>query len=118
MRFELLRDLFCDLALDSEDIVNRTIVMLGPKMRVRSSIDQLRSHAHAISRALHAAFQHVSDPKLSSNFTDVMCRSTFEIHHTGAADHFQIADLGQVGENRSEEHTLNSRHLVISSALF
>src|SRR5437773_642158 len=53
---QLIGDRLCDFALNGEDVIKWTIVMLRPQMRVSARIDQLRAHAHSTARPLHASF--------------------------------------------------------------
>src|SRR5205807_2750959 len=53
---QLIGDRLCDFALNGEDVIKWTIVMLRPQMRVSARIDQLRAHAHSTACPLHASF--------------------------------------------------------------
>ena len=48
-RLQLRGDSLCHFAFDGKNVGELTIVLLRPHMRVSSSIDQLRAHAHVIS---------------------------------------------------------------------
>jgi hypothetical protein len=41
----------------------------------------------------------MGDAELLTNFAQVAGRSALVLHHAGAANHFEIRNLGQVGQN-------------------
>src|SRR6202162_4934724 len=96
---ELIRDRFCDLALNGEHVVEWTIVNLRPHMRVGAGIDQLRVHAHFAGGTLDTAFEQVRDAELLSNLAQIACNTAFVLHYRRAADDLQVCDLGQVGQD-------------------
>jgi hypothetical protein len=67
LRLQLVGDAFGDLALDGEDIGQIAIVGLRPEVSVVAGIDQLRDHAHLVSRPLDAAFDHMRHAQLLRN---------------------------------------------------
>ncbi len=68
-------------------------------MPVGSRIDQLRVDAHAIARALNASFHDMRDAELLANLAQVAREPRSCIALRGAADHFQIRDLGQISQD-------------------
>ena len=50
-------------------------------------------------RSLHAAFQEMRYAKLFPDLAQVAPRRLPISHHTGAADDFEVGDLGQVGQD-------------------
>ena len=56
---KLVRHGFGNLALDRENIIQWTMVVICPKVSVASGVDQLRTDTHAISCALDASLQDV-----------------------------------------------------------
>ena len=68
-------------------------------MRIATGVDQLGIDAHAICRALDATFQDVRDTERTRDFAQVTCRSIPVLHHACSADHFEVGDLGQAGED-------------------
>src|SRR5205823_10357652 len=99
MRLQLLSDGFGDFALDREGISQIASIRLGPKMRIVASVNQLRVDSHLVPNPLDTAFQHVSNTQRLPNFSEVTRGRGLVLVYTGAADHLQIGDLGQIGEN-------------------
>jgi hypothetical protein len=87
------------LALNCENVCDRAIVVLGPLVRVSPCIDQLRADAHRFTDSLDGAFQDMSDSELPGNIAKVMRPGAPILHHARATDHFEVSDLGKVGEN-------------------
>ena len=85
--------------MDGEDIGQIAIVGLRPEMRVLARIDQLRADPHFVGRALHAAFDDMRDAELLADLAQIARRAGLVLHHARAADHFQIGDLREVGQN-------------------
>ncbi len=52
----------CHFVLDGEYVVETSVIPLGPNMRGRSCIDQLRSDPNAIADLADAAFDDVFNP--------------------------------------------------------
>ncbi len=52
-----------------------------------------------IARPLHAAFQNMRDAEFFSDLLRVAGFASFVRPGRGAADHFEIGDFGQIGEN-------------------
>src|SRR4051794_34703656 len=67
-RLELVANRASNLGLDGEHVGEIAVVILRPKMDIRSSVDQLRADPDTVTGALHAAFQDVSDAELLPNF--------------------------------------------------
>ena len=88
-----------DLALNGKDVRQFAVISLRPEVPIGARIDQLRVDAHAIARALNASFHDMRDTKLLADLAQISRGSAFVLHHRSAADHFQIGDLRQVGEN-------------------
>ena len=65
-------------------------------MRVGPGIDQLRIHAHAIGRTLHAALEQMGHAKLLADLAQVARDAALVLHDAGATDHLQVRDLRQV----------------------
>jgi hypothetical protein len=68
-------------------------------MRIGLSIDQLRIHPDPVVRALHAALEHVRNPKRFADLAQIPFDPALIVHHRTAADHAQVRDLGQISEN-------------------
>ena len=56
-----------NLVLQRENILERAVVALGPDMRVRFRVDQLRIDPDLVSGAAHAALEHVANAELLGN---------------------------------------------------
>ena len=61
-------------------------------------IDQLGVDPDLVARAPDASFENVRNTQRLSNFADVV-RFPLVLHHRRARNHFQIANLRQVGEH-------------------
>ena len=64
-----------DLVLQVKDVLERAINAIGPDVRAAGRIDQLHGDAQAVSRLLHAAFQHVAHAELATDLLHVDCLS-------------------------------------------
>ena len=85
--------------MDGEDIGQIAIVALRPQMRVVARVEQLRSYPHFVGRTLHAAFHDTRDAELLTDLTQIARGAGLVLHDAGAADHFEIRDLREVGQN-------------------
>jgi hypothetical protein len=65
-------------------------------MCVIARINQLCFHPNLVGGTLHAAFHHISNAQLLSDPAQAARDSALVLQHGGAADHFQIGNLGQV----------------------
>src|SRR4029077_6003462 len=59
--------------LHRENIIDRTIVALGPNMRTSSRFNQLRCYPHAARRFPDATFEYVTHAQLTSNLLNIDC---------------------------------------------
>src|SRR6185295_10341397 len=64
-QLECSRNLFGNLPLDFQGVRHLAIVRLRPQVRIRTNLDELHSHANAITRLAHAALDDVIDVELS-----------------------------------------------------
>src|SRR5581483_8542436 len=93
---KLLGDFLRDLALNREDIFQIAVVLLGPHVRVRARIDQLRIDMEPGSSLAYAALQHMRHTERMAN---LMCVPVAAIlHYTRSADDFEIGNLRQLGQ--------------------
>src|SRR5262249_26984357 len=60
-----------DFALDCESVIDVTIVLLSPNVRVGACVDQLRVHAQLATSALHTAFEDMRHAKRIANLMSV-----------------------------------------------
>jgi hypothetical protein len=86
-----------DLALDRENIINRAIVVLRPDVSASAGVDQLGIQPNSASVPAHASFQNVRDTKGLTDLARV-ARATIW-HDTRPANHLEIGDVGQLGQN-------------------
>ena len=68
-------------------------------MRVGPGVNELCGHAHPVPCSLHAPFKHVSNAELLGDFAKVVCRRILVLHHTCAANYFQVGYLGEIRKN-------------------
>ena len=75
---ELSRQMRDDLILHVEEIGERLVEALGPKVRARLGFNELHIDAHSIPGALQAAVEHVAYIELPSDLLGVggicLCR--------------------------------------------
>ena len=90
-----------DLALDREDVGGSefAVVALRPEMRVGRCVDQLDGDAHAVARALHAAFEDLRHAELLRRSLSwaASCRGT--ARRTCAQITFKCADLRELRQD-------------------
>src|SRR5437867_8299477 len=94
---KLLSDFLRNLALDGKQVVQIAIVLLGPDVRVRAGVDQLRVHVKPGADSPDAALQHMGDSQLVTDLTHILLAAI--AHHAGSADHFQVGDFRKLGQN-------------------
>ena len=82
---------------DREHIIQIPIVFAPPKYLVRASVHQLRVYMHLLSDTPHCSFQHVRDTQRVANLPHILFAAI--LHDAGAADHFQVRDFRQLGQN-------------------
>ena len=87
-----------EIGLNRENVGQIAIVIVGPNMFVVGGVDQLDVHAHSIAFAADTPFQNGGNAERLADFTHVRRLPAIR-HDRRARDHFQVADLGQVGEN-------------------
>ena len=95
---QFTRDFLCQIGLDCKNVGDIAIVVVRPKMLVGIRINQLHVHSHLVSRATHAALENIGNAEGFADFADVRGLSPI-LHHRRARNHFQIADLRQVGKD-------------------
>src|SRR5262245_48361855 len=86
------------LILYAKDILEVTVVVLGPAMRPHAGIDQLRGNSDAVAAAPYAAFQHVADAQFASDLTHVYC-SALVLEAGIARDHKELREPRQLGND-------------------
>ena len=68
-------------------------------MRVVAGVDQLGVYPHFVGRALHTALDDMCHTELLTDFAQIARRAAFVLHDARAADHFEIRDLCEVGQD-------------------
>ncbi len=86
------------LALDREQVGQFTVESLGPDVGVGPGIDQLGVHPHPVPGAAHRAFENVRDAERFPDLAQVADAAPVLLDR-GAADHLQVGDARQAGEN-------------------
>jgi hypothetical protein len=86
------------VSLNGKHISKITIIIFRPHVLVGVGVNQLHVYTHSIADAANAAFQNGTNSQSLSDFTNVGCLPSIR-HDRGARDHFQIADLRQIGEH-------------------
>src|SRR5262245_21603426 len=86
------------LILNGKDILEVTIVVLGPAMRTRGSIDQLRGNSNAVAAAPYAAFQHIAYAQFASYLPHID-RLVLVLEAGVAGDDKQLGEAGQLSDD-------------------
>src|SRR5271154_6348263 len=60
-------DALSDVVLHRKDVLELPVIAFGPQMCAGGGVNELYSDAYALCRALHAAFQQVSDAQRGAN---------------------------------------------------
>ena len=68
-------------------------------MSVSAGVDQLCVDAKTIPGALDRTFHDVSDTELLADLAHVAFGPGLVLPHAGVADHLQIRDLGEIGQD-------------------
>ncbi len=98
-RLEQPGDGLGNFALHRKKLRDLALVFLGPKMGLCPRLDQLRFDAQVVAFPLHAAFEEMGDPEFLADLARVARFAGLVETGRGAADHFQVGDSGQIGEN-------------------
>src|SRR5207247_610624 len=99
LRLQLTSNRGRDLTLNREYIGKLAVISLRPELLVGSGIDPLRIHTQATGSTLHASFHDVRYSELLANFAQVALSAGLVLHCRCAADHFQVGDSGEIGQN-------------------
>ena len=84
--------------MDGEKIRQFAIESFGPNVGIGPRVDQLRIHPHPVARSAHRAFEDVGDAERFADLAQV-ARAGPVLLHGSPADHFQVRDPGEAGEN-------------------
>ena len=68
-------------------------------MGIGAGVDELGIDPDAIVDSLDTAFQDVGDAQLLPDLAQVAFPNSLVLHHAGAADHFEVRDFRQIGED-------------------
>ena len=68
---DLADDLGSDTVLKIEDVLQRAVELVGPKMHSRGRIDHLPGDPHSVARFAHTPFEHITRTELASNLLHV-----------------------------------------------
>src|SRR5579872_4118610 len=71
MRLQLTHDARRYLVLKLEHILQFAIEPVSPDVSPGCAVDQLARYTHSSSRFAHAAFEHITNAKLSTHLLDV-----------------------------------------------
>ena len=99
LRLQLVGNGLCDLTLNREYVRKIAVIGLRPELLIGSCIDQLRIDTHPIGSTLHASFHDMCYSELLANFAQVSWSAGLVLHRRCPADHFQIGDPGEIGQN-------------------
>ena len=86
------------LGLEREQVGDLAIERIVPNVKIGARVDELGVDPHPVRVSPHGSFENVSDAERLADFTDV-ARAGPILAHRSAADHFQVRDLGQIGQN-------------------
>ena len=94
---KLVCDFLRNLALDCEHFAQVAIVFFRPYVSVSAGVDQLRIQTNSRSVSAYASFQHMGDTQRITDPARILLAPI--LHDAGAADHFEIGDFRQFGQN-------------------
>ena len=94
---ELAGNFLRDLALNCEQIIQIAVVLLHPDVSVSARVDQLRIHVKPCPDPADAALQNMRYAQIIADLSHISFAAIF--HHAAPADHFQIGDPRQLGQN-------------------
>ena len=109
-----LGDFLRNLALDRKQVVQIALVLFGPDVRVRARVDQLRIHMKPGTAPANASLQHMRYSQLVADLTHIPLAAI--VHHAGPADHLQIGDFRQLGQN-VVLHAIDESRVFLSARL-
>src|ERR1019366_243484 len=87
LHLQHIDDTLGDVVLHREDILESPVIALGPQMGTGGGVNELYRDPHPLCRALHAAFQQVSDSQFG---TDLL----------GALRHAFVDKGGMTGDDK------------------
>ena len=99
-----------DVALQRQDIAQVALVLLGPQVRIRRRVNQLRGDSNAAVRSQHRALDDGIDVERLRDLGQRLS-SALVAHHRGARDHAQRANLGE-GRDERVGHAVREEFLV------
>ncbi len=70
-RMHRARDLFGDLVLEIEQVVDHAVVGIGPEMRAAGRVDELCRHPDSVMRLAQRSFEHVADAERPRDLADI-----------------------------------------------
>src|SRR5438046_1815034 len=73
--------------------------MLCPEMLVSACVNQLCADPNTVAGPLNGALYNVRDSELFGDFAHTATRRAPVLHHTGAADYFEVRHFAEVGQN-------------------
>jgi hypothetical protein len=86
------------LILQIEDVLETAVEVIGPQMRARRRVDELRGDAYALRRLADAAFHHVAHAQFAADLLDVR-GVPFVSEARIARDHEQPTHVTQCGDD-------------------
>jgi hypothetical protein len=86
------------LVVHLEDALELAVEALGPGVGPRRGVDELRGHAHAVTREAHAALEHVAHAELSRDLLHVH-RLPLVGEARVARDHEELLHPGESGDD-------------------
>ena len=108
---KLLRDFLRDLALNCKQLVQITIVLVGPDVRVRAGVDQLRIHMKPVGDPADTPLQNVRYAEIITDLSHIPFVAIS--HYAGPADDFQVGDFRKLRQN-VVLHTIDEGRSVFS----
>ena len=113
---KLFGDFLRDVTLDNKYLFRIAIILLCPYVRVGARRDQLRVYMEQGSGFAHAALQHMRHVKGVADLAHISLAAIF--HDTGAADHLEIGNFCQLGQDIVLEPIGKERVPPIAAEIF
>ena len=71
LRLDRADDLFGDLVLQIEDVIQTAVEAIRPEVVTAGRIDQLRTYTHAVTRLADAAFDDIAHTQFARYLSDI-----------------------------------------------
>src|SRR4029077_15986732 len=91
IRFQGVRDLLCDLALNLQDVLKLTVIAFRPEMRVGIRINQLHIYPNFVTGPLHRSLEDGGNAELLRHSLEIVGFALI-LRSRGARNDLEITD--------------------------